>query len=665
MSREELAALGEAARVSRLLVLDMVQAAGSGHLGTALDCAELGAVLFGKFLRCDSSDPRWLDRDRFVLSAGHGSAFLYAWLHLTGFPFSLDDLEHYRRGREAPGHPSFDPRRGVEITAGPLGQGVANALGLAVAQRELASRLGEDSSLLQGRIICLAGDGCLQEGVALEALSLAGLWHMDNLILIYDCNGITLDGPAEQSNAPDGAAFLDSLGWQVQVVDGHDLESLCGALVRARALPMGLPQAIIARTVAGKGVPSLEGSPRAHGCELAGGDWDRARQALGGTRRRFFVPVATRRYFSNLALRRSHDRIAWQGPFQEVLDRHPELASLLGSGGPTGQWLRASFPPTADGMADLRRGSGEVLRAVAKKMPRLLSLSADLFHSTKTLLDEGKLFALDGWEARNVQCGIREHAMGALANGIAYGGTFRPVVSTFLVFSDYLRPALRLAALEGLPVIFVFTHDSIAIGADGATHQPVEMLPSLRAIPGLDVVRPADGEELVGAYALALDNSSRPTAIILPRQELPACSAVPGDVRREGVARGAYALRREREPLNSILLATGSELQLALAVAEFFPGCRVVSCPCLEAFERQGEDYRSSVLAPSCTVRLSIEAAGPMPWFRYVAAENAVAVTGFGECGEGGKLLAERGFSVAAIRRRLETLLLGSAGEGR
>ncbi|MDR2030061.1 MAG: transketolase [Puniceicoccales bacterium] len=658
LSPKELAALREAARVSRLLVLDMVEAAGSGHLAMALDCAEIGAILFGKLLRCDGTLPSWLDRDRFVLSAGHASAFLYAWLHLAGFPMAREDLQKFRRCEATAGHPGHDPRRGVEITAGPLGQGIANAVGLALARKLLGSRLEEDADLLKGRIICLAGDGCIQEGVALEALVLAGLWRLDNIILIYDCNGITLDGPSLASNAVDSAALLDAIGWQVQVVDGHDLDALGGALERARMLPMGLPQAIVARTVAGMGVPAIEGSPRAHGCPIVGEEWARARQALRGGRK-FFVPAAIRRHFAAISQLRDRERRSWQDLFREALDRRPAVAQLLGREKCLDQWLRSTFPKIGDEgkMVDLRSVSSSVLRAVDEKTGRLVSLSADLFHSTKTAIGDGKQFAIDGMDARNVQCGIREHAMGAMANGIAYDGIFRPIVSTFLVFSDYLRPAMRIAAMEGLPIIYVFTHDSIAIGQDGATHQPVEMLPSLRAIPGLDVVRPADGEEVVGAYALALANVARPTAIILPRQELPTSCDGPDAARRDGVALGAYVVKKEQLPLQAVLLATGSELHLAMEVANFYPSCRVVSFPCLEAFARQTVEWQESVLPKTCRRRLSIEAAGPMPWLRHVAEENAISIGEFGECADGKELLARRGFSVAAIRHRLENLL--------
>ncbi|MDR2664263.1 MAG: transketolase [Puniceicoccales bacterium] len=648
--------LAGVARAARALVLDMLAAAGSGHMGMALGCAEIGAVLFGKFLRCDGTDTGWLDRDRFVLSAGHGSAFLYSWLHLAGFPVPLEDLRLFRRGGAAAGHTEFSRSLGVECTTGPLGQGVANAVGMALSQQLLAARLGSDVSLLEGRTVCLAGDGCMQEGVALEALSLAGLWELGNLILIYDSNGIMLDGPAADSQKPTTAATLESFGWSVQSVDGHDLEQLHGALQRARSFPCGRPQAIIARTVAGNGVPSVAGGHRVHGLPLDRAALRAAREELCPGEEPFTVPENVRQFFEKLAGERRRTRIGWQERFSFVLERHGDLLDLLCRKSFSGDRLLAEFPPFGAAPLATRRSGSALLQEVARNLPSLISLSADLFSSTGTAIAGSPTLSADCTAARNIQCGTREHAMGAIANGLAYDGIFLPAASTFLVFSDYLRPAIRLSAMARLPVFYIFTHDSLAVGEDGPTHQPVETLTSLRAIPNLDVVRPADGEECVGAFALALDNGTRPTALIFSRQELPNLGPLTGADRRAGARLGGYVVRPEEPPLRSLLLASGSEVGLALLAAQPFPHCRVLSLPCLEAFARQPADYRDAVLPPSCRRRLAVEAAGPEPWLRYVDWDWVVAVREFGESRCGAELLVARGFSIKALRERLARL---------
>ncbi|MDR0678727.1 MAG: transketolase [Puniceicoccales bacterium] len=656
LGEEERIVLADSARAARALVLDMLAAAGSGHMGMSLGCAEIGALLFGKFLRCDGTDTGWLDRDRFVLSAGHGSAFLYGWLHLAGFPVGLDDLRSFRRGSVASGHPEFSRPLGVECTSGPLGQGVANSVGMALSQQLLAAHLGDEVSLLEGRTVCLAGDGCLQEGVALEALSLAGLWELGNLIFIYDDNGIMLDGPAADSQRPSAAAVLQSLGWHVQSVDGHDLDQLHGALYRARAFPDGKPQAIIARTVAGQGVPSIAGSHRTHGLPLSGEELRAARKELLPDGEPFVVPQNVREFFIDLAAERRRTRIRWQERFSFLLERQPDLLELLCNKSFSGDFLEKNFPPFGSTPLATRKSGSAILQEVARNLPTFVSLSADLFTSTGTAVGGSPTFSAYCTAARNIQCGTREHAMGAIASGLAYDGIFRPVASTFLVFSDYLRPAIRVSAMAHLPVLYIFTHDSIAVGEDGPTHQPVETLPALRSIPNLDVVRPADGEECVGAFALAVDSTQRPTALIFSRQNLPDLGHLSVGARRAGVRRGGYVLRPERQPLRSLLLASGGEVQLALAAAEPFPHCRVVSMPCLEAFARQPADYREEILPSSCRRRLAVEAAGPESWLRYVDFDHVVAVHDFGESRNGAELLIDRGFSVEALRERLALL---------
>jgi transketolase len=653
----ERSVLADAARASRGFILDMVAATGTGHLGMALGCGEIGAVLFGKFLRCDGTAPGWVDRDRFVLSAGHGSAFLYTWLHLSGYAINLEDLRNFRSGSTAAkSHPEFYRSLGVECTTGPLGQGVANAVGMALSQQLFAGKLGADARQMHCRTVCLAGDGCLQEGVALEAIALAGLWELGNLILVYDDNGITLDGPSSATNVGRMDALFRSCNWKVQRVDGHDLDELAEALLRARALPGGQPQVIIAKTVAGKGVAAIEGSPAAHGNGLRTEELRRVREELGLGPEPFAVPNAVAEYFSLLSRRRRWERERWQENFAEVLERHPDAMELLFPKPFDGERWAASLGPLGGEKRPTRFFGGTLLRELAKKLPQLVSIGADLFSSTGTAIGDGSYYAAENTEGRNVQCGAREHAMGAIANGLAYDGMFRPIVSTFLVFSDYLRPAIRLGAMAKLPILYVFTHDSIAVGEDGPTHHPVEMLPSLRAIPHLNILRPADGEETAGALAAALDGKEGPAAVILTRQGVPSLDSIPVQRRRNGVHRGAYVAKLETEPLELILLASGSELHRALASAEGIPSCRVVSVPCLEAFNRQPQAYRDEVLPPHCRKRLAIEAAGPMSWWCHVEPENVISVDDFGECLSGELLLEQRGFSVATIRERMREL---------
>jgi transketolase len=659
LSDFEWGALSDAAQASRGLILDMVDAAGSGHLGMALGCGEIGAVLFGKFLRLDPSCPDWLDRDRFVLSAGHGSAFLYAWLHLAGFPVSLEQLKNFRRGGELglPGHPERNPAIGVECAAGPLGQGIGQAVGMALSQKMLRARMGQDGDAMMGRILCLAGDGCVQEGVGQEALALAGIWGLDNLILLLDDNGITLDGESAVSNVREMEALFAALSWRVQRVDGHHLEQLGQALIQARAHPNGQPQLIIARTVPGKGVPAIEGSQLAHGNALNRRQLRTARRELG-FEKCFTVPSAVRGYFTLLGAKRAQERGQWQERFGELLPRREDLGELLHPRQFAEEKWFESVPPLGDGQLSLREAQQVLIGQLADGDPTLISGSADVFSTTRTAIRGSEFFSVRNPAGRNVQFGIREHAMAAVGNGMACEGIFRPILSTFLSFSDYLRPALRLSALCRLPLIYVFTHDSLAVGGDGPTHQPVEMLPGLRALPNLDVVRPADGEELVGAYALAMGNGQRPTALILPRQTLPSIGGIFSQRRREGVLRGGYVVREETSKLRILLLATGSELHLALEAAAEFPSCRVVSMPCTEAFERQPSDYRDALLPPSIPRenRLAIEAAGAMSWMCFAPPENIFAVNDFGRSADGDGLLRACGICSQALRERLQRI---------
>jgi transketolase len=653
---DSVAFLGDCALNGRVLVLDMLAAAGTGHMGMALGCAEIGAVLFGEFLRCDGSDPSWIDRDRFVLSAGHGSAFLYAWMHMAGFPVSAADLRAFRRGGRARSHPEFCRSLGVECTTGPLGQGIANAVGMALSQQLLAARFGDDVSMLQGRTVCLAGDGCMQEGVAMEAFALAGLWELGNLIVIYDDNGITLDGASHTTNGRNCKATLEALGWTVREVDGHDLNQIAAALRMARQFPCSRPQAIIAKTIAAKGVDSAVcGDFRCHGLPLSREELVAAREKLAPLHEPFTIFPALAERWRAIGERRRKEREAWTERLSMVFERNSNLLEILSPEKFDGNWLLKNFPKFSDTPSPTRRSASAVLQEVARRMPNLVSVGADVFSSVGTTIGDSPMLSADNTLVRNIQCGAREHVMGAIGNGLAFDGIFRPLASTFLVFSDYLRPPMRIGAMAKLPIIYVFSHDSIAVGEDGPTHQPVEMIPSLRALPGLDVVRPADADECVAAFAIAVDNCSRPTALIMSRQPLPPIAA-PAELRRCGARRGAYVVRPEKPPLRSIAMASGGELHMLMEAAEDFPHCRVVSMPCMEVFERQEISYKNEVIDPDCGRRLAVEAAGPQPWLRYAKWENVIAVHGYGECLDGDTMLRANGFSVENIRNNLRRI---------
>ena len=674
--------LTEAAATARGLAIDAVHAAQSGHLGLPLGCAEVGAVLFGQALRHCPSRPAWLNRDRFVLSAGHGSMFLYAWLHLSGYPgMPLDEIRRFRQlDSRTPGHPELTHAPdGVETTTGPLGQGVGNAVGMAVAAKMAEARFNTDEhTIFDHRIVCLAGDGCLQEGVALEAVEFAGHQQLDNLILIYDANAVTLDAMADATQSADTAARFAAIGWEVQTVDGHDMDAFLAAFARARGAGRGKPQLIVAETLIGRGVPEVAGTPKAHG-EGGAKFAEAARAGLGLPPERFYVSPEVREFF---AARRAELDAAyrdWADTFDAWRAKHPALAEELATTRahahavpadtarrtPDVGAMFAAVPPFAAGTTVATRKAGQdVLQPLAAMMPLLIGGSADLYGSTLNYIGDLKAgdddFGPGHRAGRNIRFGIREHGMGAMLNGIAAHGIFRPSGATFLVFADYCRPSIRLAALSHLPVLYIFTHDSVAVGEDGPTHQPVETVPGLRLIPNLDVIRPADPEETVGAYVAALDRTDGPTLIALSRQAVPLLDAIPVETRRAGVLRGGYVARQETAALDRILLSAGSELQLALAAAERLgPGTRVVSLPSFERFDRQPAAYRERVLPTGCRARVSVEAAVSSSWAKYVGLDGAmIGIDRFGLSAPGGAVLAQLGVTVDRVVAAAEALQL-------
>lgn len=621
--------LAKAANQARGLAIDAVHACSSGHLGLPLGCAEIGAVLFGHALNHNPERPRWLNRDRFVLSAGHGSMFLYSWLHLSGYDVSLDDVKNFRQlHSKTPGHPEFHETPGVESTTGPLGQGVGNAVGMAVAGQMAAARFNTaEHAIFDYHVVALAGDGCMQEGVAMEAIGFAGHQQLGNLILIYDSNDVTLDAMAAKTQSENVALRFKSLNWDVQTVDGHDLAAVLKAFNKARKTKSTKPQLIIAKTVIGKGIPEVAGTAKGHG-EGGAKFADAARAGLGLPPEHFYVSDDVRGYFAQHKERLVRSCNKWSRTFKAWKQANPEKAALLESAGqaPSAAALLAKIPVfPGDAKLATRAAGRDVLQPIAAELPLLVGGSADLYGSTLNYIAADKDFDATNRSGRNLRFGIREHGMAAIANGMAYDGMFRPSIATFLVFADYSRPSMRLAALSKLPVLYVYTHDSVGVGEDGPTHQPVETISGLRVIPNLDVIRPADPEETAGAFATALERIDGPTLLALTRQALPNLNDIPVATRREGVAKGGYVAVKETAALTHILLATGSELQFAVAAAKTLgAGVRVVSMPCFERFDRQSAGYRESVLPASCRKRVAMEAGVTGLWYKYVGLDGKV-----------------------------------------
>lgn len=648
--------LSQAANEARGLAIDAVHACNSGHLGLPLGTAEIGAVLFSEALSFDPTQPDWLNRDRFVLSAGHGSMFLYTWLHLSGYDVSLQDLKDFRKfGSKTPGHPEFgamhgaEPTPGVEATTGPLGQGVGNVVGMAVSAKMAAARYNTaQHRIFDHHIVALAGDGCLQEGVAAEASAFAGHNGLDNLILIYDANDVTLDAMADATQSEDTAARYRAYGFDVvTLADGHDTVAFAKAFAEARDNDNGKPKLIIAKTLIGKGIEAVAGTAKAHG-EGGAKFAAEARAGLGLPESPFYVSDEVREYFAALVQCRVDKRVEWQKLFAEWQAANPQLAAELDSGlAPLDAGALSEMVPAFEsGKAMATRAAGEkIINGLAQGVANLISGSADLHGSTKNYLKDMGDFSRENHAGRNILFGIREHAMGAIMNGIAYHGLFRASGATFLTFSDYMRPSVRLAALVGLPVFYIWTHDSVGVGEDGPTHQPVETVSALRAIPNLDVIRPADVEETAAAFCAALARKDGPTALILTRQNVPALDSIAQSDRREGVFKGGYIAKRESAGLERILIATGSELQHALKAAEQLgAGTRVVSLPCWERFERQSSEYRESVLPAACIRRVAIEAGVSHGWHRYVGlAGKTVCIDSFGLSAPGDQVMKHFG----------------------
>ena len=647
----------------RTLAIDGVQKANSGHPGLPMGAADMAYVLWTRFLKHNPADPAWPDRDRFVLSAGHGSMLLYSLLYLTGYDLPLEQLKQFRQwGSRTPGHPEYGETPGVETTTGPLGQGLGNAVGMALAERLLAARFNRPGfEIVDHYTYALISDGDLMEGVSHEAASLAGHLGLGRLICLYDDNSITIEGDTALAFSEDIATRFAAYGWHVQSADGHDRAAVAEALRQARA-ESTRPSLILCHTHIGYGSPHRQDTAKVHGEPLGADEVRQTKEALGWPpEAQFYVPDEALVHFREALERGAEAQARWAEMFAGYERAYPELAAewkrRLAGELPAGWEAQVPAFEAEDGPLATRAASGKVMAALAPSLPELIGGSADLHPSTKTYLSAYPAVEKGRFEGRNLHFGIREHGMGAILNGMALHGGIRPYGSTFFVFSDYMRPTIRLAALMGLPVIYVFTHDSIMVGEDGPTHQPVEHLPSLRAMPGLVLLRPADANETAAAWRVALEHRDGPVALVLSRQKLPILEGVDP----EGVARGAYVLADAEDP-RVLLLATGSEVEVALGaqklLAEEGIAARVVSMPSWELFEAQPRAYRDSVLPPEITARVAVEAATPLGWDRYVGPEGAViGMTRFGASAPYQVLAREFGFTAENVAAQAKACL--------
>ncbi len=642
------------ANALRALSMDTVEEANSGHPGMPMGMADVVTALVHDHLVFDPSDPQWPDRDRLVLSAGHGSALLYSLLHLTGYAVSIDDLRSFRQlGSKTPGHPEFGHCPGVETTTGPLGQGLATAVGMAIAERMLNARFGDD--LVRHRTYVIAGDGCLMEGISHEAIDLAGHLVLGRLIVLFDDNHISIDGPTSLSTSVDQLARFAASGWDTIAVDGHDVIAVSAAL--RKASNSDKPTLIACRTVIGRGAPSKQGTSGVHGSPLGPDEIAAARQELDWPYGPFEIPAGIGVDWRATAARGREARAGWSVRLAAA-EPGTRTAFTTAQSDDLGQESRAALATARRSLLKdrpalaTRQSSQRVLAELVPHSPSLVGGSADLSGSTGTRTGDHKAITADDFSGNYINYGVREHAMGAIMNGLALHGGFRPYGGTFLVFADYCRPSMRLSSLMGLGVAYVMTHDSIGLGEDGPTHQPVEQLASLRAMPGIDVVRPADALEVADAWTHALRPSGTPTVLVLSRQSLPMLTR--DDEAADTVSRGGYVVREASGTRHLTLLASGSEVQLAdeaaRVLADFGIRAAVVSLPCFEVFDRQPEEYRAHVLGS--VPRVAVEAAVRQGWDAYLnPGDEFVGMAGFGASGPAEQLYEHFGITVDAVVR--------------
>ncbi len=650
----------------RFLSIDAVNAANSGHPGLPMGAAPMAYTLWTNYLRHNPHNPQWFNRDRFILSAGHGSMLLYSLLHLTGYEdMTLEQIKNFRQfGSITAGHPENFLADGVEVTTGPLGQGFANGVGMAIAERYLAARFNRPGhEMIDHHIYAIVSDGDLMEGVSAEAASLAGHLKLGKIIFLYDDNNITIEGSTHLAFSEDVQARFDAYGWQTLKIDGMDPSAVSEAIDKAKEDPR--PSLILARTVIGFGSPNRAGTSKAHGSPLGEKEGALTRQNLGWPDETFYVPGEVLEHFRTAVDRGAQWEQAWQTKWEAYQAAHPELAAELA------RMIAEQLPEGWD--ADLpvyevgskakatRAYSGEALNAIAPHLPELIGGSADLAGSTKTLLKGEDSYQSDAYHGRNFHWGVREHGMGAVMNGMYLHGGIMPYGATFLIFTDYMRASIRLAALSHIHCIYVMTHDSIGLGEDGPTHQSIEQLPGLRAIPNLDVIRPGDGNETSAAWRVAVAHRGGPVLLALSRQGMPVLEGT-AEKAMEGVDRGGYILSDCEGSPDVILMGSGSEVEHCVdaqkMLAEEGIHARVVSMPCLDRFLRQDASYRDDVLPPTVRARLAIEAASPMSWYQLVGLDgDVIGMTTFGISAPYKEAMAHFGFTAENVVQRAKALL--------
>ncbi|TCP27832.1 transketolase [Scopulibacillus darangshiensis] len=651
----------------RTLTIDSVEKANHGHPGMPMGAAPMAYTLWTRIMNQNPKNPRWFNRDRFVLSAGHGSMLLYSLLHLSGFDLSIEDLKQFRQwGSKTPGHPEYGHTPGVEATTGPLGQGIAMSVGMAMAERHMAKTYNREGfPIVDHYTYSICGDGDLMEGISSEAASLAGHLKLGRLILLFDSNDTTLDGPLNISSSENMRQRFESYGWQVLYVgDGNDVNEIERMLHEAKR-DTERPTLIEIKTTIGYGAPSISGTSDAHSDPIGPDEIKKAKSFYQWDfEDDFFVPDEVYKHFNMIAGNGMKKENEWGNLFYRYKQTYPELAKQLQrviENKLPEDWEESLPAYKIDDNLATRAASSKALNTLAGKLPELIGGSADLDSSTKTKLHDFQNFNKQNYAGRNVWFGVREFAMAAIANGMALHGGLRPFVGTFFVFSDYLRPALRLSALMGLPITYVFTHDSIAVGQDGPTHQPIEQLTSFRAMPGVTVIRPADGNETSESWKVAMKNTKQPTILVLGRQGLPTLQGT-DQLASQGVEKGAYILSKAQGEPDGLLIASGSEVSLAMEAKEKLEKegfkVSVISMPSWELFEKQPIEYREQILPKKIKTRLAVEMASTIGWKTYVGDEGAVIGVGnFGASGPGDRVIREYGFTVENVFSKMRGML--------
>ncbi|MGO0062411.1 transketolase [Brevibacillus fluminis] len=651
----------------RTLAIDAIEKANSGHPGMPMGASPMAHVLWSRYMKVNPQNPSWIDRDRFVLSAGHGSMLLYSMLHLMTYDVTIEDLKNFRQwGSRTPGHPEFGHTAGVDATTGPLGQGIAMAVGMAMAERHMSATYNRDNfDLINHYTYVICGDGDLMEGVSGEASSLAGHLKLGKLVVLYDSNDICLDGKLSVSFSENVAQRYQAYGWQyIRVEDGTDLAAIDAALAEARA-DLERPTLIEVKTVIGHGSPNKGGSSASHGAPLGKDEVKLTKENYAWPHEEFHVPAEVADFYKGIAQAGTAKEAEWQAMFDRYAQAYPELAAQfkLAVAGELPAGWNAELPVYENGAKLATRvASGNAINALAKTVPYFMGGSADLAHSNNTLIKGAGDFLPGSYEGRNFWFGVREFAMGAALNGMALHGGVKVYGGTFFVFSDYVRPAIRLSALMKQPVTYVFTHDSIAVGEDGPTHEPVEHLAALRAMPGVTVIRPADANETNAAWSYAIASKDEPVVLVLTRQNLPALEETAA-LAAANLNKGAYVLAdAENGQPQVILLATGSEVPLVMQARTELASrgiqARVVSMPSWELFERQSKEYKDSVIPPTIKARVGVEMAMPFGWERYVGdAGTIIGINQFGASAPGDRIMKEYGFTVENVVQAAESLV--------